>query len=186
MKILIITGSPNKNGLTAACGEQARLGAVSAGAEAEVIGLNDLGIGMCRACGNGWGPCLDGHSCQTPDGFQRIHEMMREMDGFVLVTPVYWGEPSETAKAFLDRARRCEAPRGAAGYAAGKPVLCVAAAGGSGNGCVSCLASMERFVDHVRGAKFDFIGVTQKNREYKLKTICEAARAMAESLGTPR
>ena len=49
-KILIVTGSPNKYGLTAACGEQARLGTVAAGAEAVVVRLKDLNVGMCMAC----------------------------------------------------------------------------------------------------------------------------------------
>jgi len=61
-------------------------------------------------------------------------------------------------------------------------VICVAAAGGTGNGLISCLATMERFVDHVKGKKYDFIGVTRKSKAYKLKAIYEAAKSMAESL----
>ena len=181
MRIMIVTASPNKDGLTAACGEQARLGASISGAEAVLIRLNDLAIGMCRACGDGWGDCAERHVCRTADDFQGIHGMMGEMDGFVLITPVYWGEMSESAKAFVDRVRRCEALKKESRYIAGKPVICVAAAGGTGNGCLSCLGTMERFVDHVKGGKFDFIGVTRKNREYKLRTIYEAVKAMAES-----
>ena len=178
MKIMIITSSPNKDGLTAVCGEQARLGAISAGAGATVVSLNDLGVGMCHACDNGWGPCKDQHVCQVEDDFQKLHASLKVADGFILVTPVYWGDLSESAKAFIDRLRRCEAFKKEDQYLAGKPFICVAAAGGSGNGCMSCLVIMEKFVDHVKGTKLDFIGVTRRNREYKLKAIYEAARVM--------
>jgi multimeric flavodoxin WrbA len=180
MKITIITSSPNKNGLTAACGEQARLGANGAGAETEVVRLNDLTVGMCHACKEGWGSCIDQHVCKVEDDFQKLHASLKGTDGLILVTPVYWGDLSESAKAFIDRLRRCEALKREDQYLAGKPIICIAAAGGSGNGCISCLVTMEKFVDHIKGEKFDFIGVTRRNREYKLKAIYEAARLMAD------
>lgn len=179
MKIMIITGSPNKDGLTASCGKQARLGAEAAGAGVVQVCLNDLSIGRCSACNNGWGTCRDGHVCQVEDDFQGLHASMGEVDGIVLVTPVYWGDMSESTKAFTDRLRRCEALKKENGFIAGKPVICIAAAGGTGNGRISCLANMERFVDHLKGVKFDFIGVTRRNRDYKLKAIREAAGLMA-------
>ena len=182
MKVLIVTSSPNKDGLTAACGEQARAGILDSGAVAKVVSLNESKIGMCRACNKGWGSCFDKHSCQTGDGFQALHSEMKDMDAFILVTPVYWGDMSESAKAFVDRVRRCEGLKKEDQFIAGKPVICVAAAGGTGNGLISCLATMERFVDHVKGKKYDFIGVTRKSKAYKLKAIYEAAKSMAESL----
>jgi multimeric flavodoxin WrbA len=178
MKVIIITGSPNREGLTAACGEQARQGAVSAGAEATVIRLNDLSVGMCHACDEGWGTCKEKHHCQLVDDFQKLHTTLRDIDGFIFVTPVYWADMSESTKAFIDRLRRCEAFKQKDQYLSGKPIICVAAAGGSGNGCVSCLATMEKFVDHVKGIKFDFLGITKRNKEYKLKTIYEASKQM--------
>jgi hypothetical protein len=37
---------------------------------------------------------------------------------------------------------------------------------------------MERWIEHVRARKFDFIPVHRWNRDYKLAAIGEAARAM--------
>jgi hypothetical protein len=34
----------------------------------------------------------------------------------------------------------------------------------------------------LKGVKYDFIGMTKRNREYKLTTIREAAKGMVESL----
>ena len=55
MKIIILTSSPNEDGLTAACGEEAKAGAESGDAIASIINLNSLNISSCHACGKGWG-----------------------------------------------------------------------------------------------------------------------------------
>ncbi|HHE72776.1 MAG TPA: NADPH-dependent oxidoreductase, partial [Chloroflexi bacterium] len=148
MKVLVIHSSPNRDGLTAACAAAAAAGAREAGAEVEEVRLNDLDVGMCQACDNGWGTCLKEHECQVEDDFQALHARICAADALVLVTPVYWGEMSESAKALTDRLRRCEATRTDQSCLAGKPVLAVAAAGGSGGGMITCLLSMERWVQH--------------------------------------
>jgi multimeric flavodoxin WrbA len=177
MNILVFSASPNKDGLTAACAAAAIEGARQAGGQAEEIRLNDLQVGMCQACDDGWGTCRSQHSCQVRDDFQALHTRALAADACVLVTPVYFGEMSESAKAFTDRLRRCEATRGESGLT-DKPVIAVAAAGGSGNGTVTCLLSMERWIQHVKGQVFDLIPVKRWTRENKLTTIREAARTM--------
>jgi multimeric flavodoxin WrbA len=180
MNVVVISASPNTDGLTAACAAAAVEGARLAGGQAEEVRLKDLEIGMCQACDNGWGPCLDEHVCQEEDDFQALHARVLEADACVLVSPVYWHEMSESAKAFTDRFRRCEAPRGAESGVYGKPVIAVAAAGGSGNGMITCLASMERWIQHTRARVYDLLPVNRWSREYKLVAIQEAARAMVE------
>jgi multimeric flavodoxin WrbA len=182
LKVIVISSSPNEDGLTAACAAVAAEGVRLGGGQAEEVRLNDLNVGMCQACGNGWGTCLTNHECQTEDDFQALHARMRQADAYVLVTPVYWGEMSESAKAFTDRLRRCEATRDNESSLFGKPVVAVAAAGGSGGGMISCLASMERWIQHVRARVFDLIPVNRWSREYKLAAIREAARAMAQGV----
>jgi multimeric flavodoxin WrbA len=182
VKIMVFTSSPNKNGLTAACGAEAKKGSEMGSAEVSMVDLNELNISACKACGNGWGTCGEKHICQVEDDFQKIHSDMSKADAYIIITPVYWHDMSESLKAFIDRLRRCEALNGDKNNLAGKPFICIAAPGGSGNGCISCLASFERFVDHVKGIKYDFIGVTRRNRGYKLTTIREASKSMAESL----
>ena len=182
MNVIVISSSPNKDGLTAACAAAAVEGINHAGGTAEKVRLNDLQVGMCEACDNGWGTCLPDHECQVVDDFQALHARVREADAQVIVSPVYWGEMSESAKAFTDRLRRCEATLGDQSNLSGKPVITVAAAGGSGGGMITCLLSMERWIDHVRARKFDLIPVNRWSREYKLVAIREAARVMVEEL----
>jgi len=181
MKYLVLSASPNFDGLTEACAEAAATGIREAGHQAEAVRLNDLSVGMCEACGNGWGTCLNNQRCQVEDDFQGLHLKAVEADGLVLVTPVYWGEMSESAKAFTDRIRRCEASSTKDSRLAGKPVLAVAAAGGSGGGMITCLQSMERWIQHVRARTFDLIPVNRWSRAYKLEAIHAAAHTMAEN-----
>ena len=182
MKILIIASSPNKDGLTAACVNSAYEGVRLAGGAPEEIWLNDLNVGACEACEHGWGTCRIAHVCQTVDDFQDVHSRVLEADAYILVTPVYWGEMSESMKSFTDRLRRCEATRDKDSSLAHRPVIAVAAAGGSGNGMLTCLASLERWVEHVRARKFDFIPVNRWSRRYKLAAIRAAGRAIASEI----
>jgi len=182
MKILVFSSSPNEDGLTAACVSAAAEGVKSAGGDVEAVNLNHLEVGMCQACENGWGTCLKEHICQTEDDFQELHSRTLAADAVILVSPVYWGEMSESAKAFTDRLRRCEATRDMESGLFRKPVIAVAAAGGSGGGMITCLASMERWIEHVRARKFDLIPVNRWSREYKLVTIRAAAEAMVKEM----
>jgi multimeric flavodoxin WrbA len=156
-------------------------GVVLAGGQAEEIRLNDLDVGLCHACGDGWGTCRSDHRCQVQDDFQSVHQHVCDADAYVLVTPVYFGELSESAKALADRIRRCEATRGDDSCLGGKPIIAVAAAGGSGGGTITCLLSMERWIQHVRGRMFDLIPVTRWTRSHKLATIQQAAQAMVSA-----
>lgn len=185
MKILIFSASPNTDGLTAACAAAAMNGIIAVGGEAEEVRLNDLDIGACEACNNGWGTCQNDHLCEVLDDFQALHERTLGADALIFVTPVYWGDLSESMKAFTDRLRRCEATRGNESGLADKPVIMVAAAGGSGNGMITCLANLERWIQHVRARKWDFIPVNRWNRPYKLQTIRAAASAMTSDILGP-
>ena len=190
MKIMVITSSPNKEGLTESCGAAAKKGIEKGNGEAIMVRLNDLNILKCKACDQGWGICLESDKCILEDDFEKVHETMDEVDGFVVVTPVYFHDMSESAKTFFDRLRRCEANikfnREKINKIEKKPVICVAAAGGMGTGTPSCLTSMERLFFHLNKLdysnlkKFDYIGVTQRNKEYMLDAIEASALKIAK------
>ena len=181
MKVTVFTSSPNSDGLTAACANAALHGIEDAGAESQHIDLNKLNIARCSVCGNGWGTCFKDHVCQVEDDFQETRSKIGDSDAYVIVSPVYWGEMSEPAKAFFDRLRRCEAFKEMLkenSIMHKKPVVGVAAAGGSGRGTNTCLASMERFFNHMGADIFDLIAVTRKTRPYKIDMIRACAREM--------
>jgi multimeric flavodoxin WrbA len=58
--------------------------------------------------------------------------VVRAVDQFYLITPVYWGEMAEALKGFFDRLRGCVF--GQQGVLGGEQILPAASAGGSGNG----------------------------------------------------
>ncbi len=184
MHVLVVESSPNTDGLTAACARAAVEGIKATGSTADDVRLKDLKIGSCNQCGDGWGDCQPNHECGgLQDDFQALHQKAIAADALVLVTPVYWGDMSESMKDFTDRIRRCEASLGEESRLFGKTVLMVAAAGGGGGGMISCLTNMERWAQHVRALPFDFVGIKRITRAHKLETIRAAARAMATYSG---
>jgi len=175
--LLIVSASPNAAGLTAACVEAATQGSATVGSAH--LDLCKLRIERCQQCENGWGRCRREHRCIIEDDLPRLQQALAGADGLIIVSPVYYGELAESAKCAFDRLRRCEATRGEQSVLNGMPVICIAAAGGSGGGITNCLTEMERLVQHLRGQIADLIGVTQRNRGYKLDTICAAVTALA-------
>ena len=177
---LIITSSPNTDGLTAACGQAALKGIKSQGTEAEIYDLCAEKIMPCLVCGNGWGTCREDHACVINDCLGDFQQRLAKAEGLFIITPVYWGQQSERMKYFCDRLRRCEAFKGEKSVLAGKKVNIVAAAGGSGNGTVTCLLELEAWCRHMRGVPHERIGITRFNREPMLKVIELAAAQLAE------
>ncbi len=178
---IVISSSPNQNGLTASCVEAVTTGIHEAGQHAEHIDLCKMSLERCRQCGNGWGQCRTDNTCIIGDDFAELQRMLSIADGVVLITPVYYGELSESMKTACDRIRRCQAPRGDNAILKNKPIIAIAAAGGSGNGTLSCLTQMERFIQQGHAHVQDLVGVTRRNRGYKLDAIRIAAREMVSN-----
>jgi multimeric flavodoxin WrbA len=171
---LIITSSPNTDGLTAACGNAAYEGIISAGGEAEIIDISAKKLEPCHVCGKGWGKCMKDAECIIGDILGALQTKIRDSEGVVLVTPVYFWQPSERMKYFLDRFRRCEAFNKNGSAASGKQFDLIAAAGGSGNGTATALVEMENWCRHVDAIAQERIGVTRFNREPMLTVIRDA------------
>ena len=178
MRIVILSGSPKPPGvgLCQSLIAQAQAGIREAGAEVITLGFSALT--RCRVCGEGWGTCLNDNTCAFGgDGFDQARETVLGADGFVLLTPVYFGEASESLKAFLDRLRRCEFSYDSP--LTGKQALLIASAGGSGKGLVNCLGQLERYGMNIRLKVFDMVGVNRWNQAYKRQAVFEAAKALA-------
>ena len=102
MKILVLFGSPRKNGNTAAllepfCGELA-----AGGAEVEVLSLFERDIRPCVAC-RACQQDLTAFGCPQRDDVQEIAKQVLEADLIVLATPVYSFYCTPPMKALLDR-----------------------------------------------------------------------------------
>ena len=181
-KVVIVWSSPNTDGLTASAADQVAKGLEDAGAQVEKIHLNSKNIEHCRACGDGWGACLKKGECIIRDDFAEVYAKLREADGIVWVSAVYWWDMTECFKAFFDRLRRCE------GFTnktlAEKRCLLVACAGGTGKGVIECLMQFERGLTHMGMRAYDRIPVVRYSKDYMLPALYEAGKTYADRLET--
>lgn len=99
MKVLLINGSPHKEGTTyAALSEVA--GALNARrVETEIIQVGHLAIRGCVACYS----CSKTGKCAIDDVVNQVAEKFKEADGIVVGSPVYYASPNGTLVSFLDR-----------------------------------------------------------------------------------
>lgn len=176
----VITASPNGDGLTAAIGAAAMEGVRKSGGTATHFDLCTEKISACQVCGNGWGICRETATCIIQDNLKKLQDTLKDADGIILVTPVYWGQPSERMKYFLDRMRRCNALQKENSIFHKVPISIIAAAGGSGNGTLSCLSEMELWCTHVGAIPKARMSITQFTRN----AMIPAVTAMASSLAT--
>jgi multimeric flavodoxin WrbA len=177
---IVITASPNTDGLTAAAGKAAVDGIVGAGGKAELIDISAAKLEPCKVCGDGWGTCRNTAKCVIGDILPEIQAKIKDSEGVFIVTPVYFGQPAERMKYFIDRYRRCEAFREGGSWAAGKQFSLIAAAGGSGNGTAPCLVEMETWARTVQATPQERIGITRFNRDAVLKVIEDAGARMVK------
>jgi len=102
-KILVINGSPVKNGNTAILVNWFCEGARGSGAEVEVVNAAFLkyktnGCISCRRCQK-----IKEYQCVIADDAQPVLEKMAQADVTVMATPLYFYGPSAQLKLIMDR-----------------------------------------------------------------------------------
>ena len=99
MKVLMINGSPHKNGNTAiALGEMENIFKEN-GIDVETIHIGNKVIRGCIACGG----CHEKGKCVFDDEVNKAAVKFEESDGLVVASPVYYASANATLVAFLDR-----------------------------------------------------------------------------------
>ena len=178
MKILILSGSRNREGQTARAINAICKGVSSAKGKSEVIFLTELELERCRQCDpDGWGLCRKEGRCIIEDDFASIVKKVKAADVLVFANPVYFGDLSESMRTFTDRFRRTRFMRPGSGPpglfppAGATPAIGLCYAGGSGNGTVSCAASLERVLQTCGFDVVDMIQVRRQNIEVKLPML---------------
>ena len=183
MKTLVISGSRNPEGRTASLISALCRGITTAGSDSEVIYLPQINIELCRQCNDdGWGICREETKCIIDDDFTSIVEKIDDADAVVFANPVYFGDLSESLKAFLDRFRRVRttipkeplptgSPPGPFNNDSGAIAVGLCYAGGSGNGTTSCCMNLERILQICSFDVVDMIPVRRQNLEAKIKIM---------------
>ena len=98
--ILIIMGSPRKNGSTAALCRQFAKGAEEAGHKVKTVNVIEDKINPCLGCN--YCGSHNGQCCQ-PDAMRTIYQDFDKCDVIVLASPVYYYSITAQLKAFVDR-----------------------------------------------------------------------------------
>jgi len=99
MKVLLINGSPHKEGNTARALKEMEMTFAQEGIETEILQVGHLDIRGCAACN----ACGKLGKCVQNDIVNEAAEKLKDCDGLVLGSPVYYASPNATLLAFLDR-----------------------------------------------------------------------------------
>lgn len=99
-RILVLAGSPRKNGNSALLCREFERGAKEAGHNVELICLRDKNIGYCLACY--YCKSHDG-VCVIKDDMAEILDKMNAADVIVMASPVYFYAVDAQMKALIDR-----------------------------------------------------------------------------------
>ncbi|MBP5344806.1 MAG: flavodoxin family protein [Bacteroidales bacterium] len=100
MNILILNGSPRKNGLISQMLDIMREEAEKRGDKVEIVRTNDLQIKPCVGCM----VCRTKNQCLlAEDDSQRVLKKIQEADAVILGAPCYWGNLPGQMKVLFDR-----------------------------------------------------------------------------------
>ena len=99
MKVLIINGSPRKNGNTNTALQEMIKIFNQENIETELIQVGHLTLSGCVSCGY----CHKSGQCIKNDLVNEVNKKFEEADGLVIASPVYFASPNGTLLAFLDR-----------------------------------------------------------------------------------
>jgi multimeric flavodoxin WrbA len=100
-KVLVLLGSPRKNGNSAILAGEIAAGAESAGAVVESLFIQGMEIKACQACWSCQKP--ESKGCVIKDDMQEIFPKLIEADSWVIATPVHWFNMSTQTKLWVDR-----------------------------------------------------------------------------------
>jgi multimeric flavodoxin WrbA len=100
-KVVILFGSPRKNSNTYILTKEMQRGLTDQKVESHIFYLNDMNIKGCQACYY----CKSNNipECAIKDDMQLIYKAMKEADGIIVATPIYFGDVTAQTKIWLDR-----------------------------------------------------------------------------------
>ena len=99
MKILLINGSPHKNGTTNAALCEVAKTLKEEGVDPEILHIGNLPIRGCLGCYS----CAKLGKCVIDDEVNEIAKKFEECDGLIVGSPVHYAAPAGTLICFLDR-----------------------------------------------------------------------------------
>ena len=99
MQIIGIVGSPRRNGNTELLTAHTLKAIDEEGLDTELISLAGLDIQGCSGCA----VCAKGERCSIEDDLLHLYFAMKQADGIILASPVYFGSATALMKALMER-----------------------------------------------------------------------------------
>jgi len=99
MKVLMINGSPNRNGNTATALKEMEKIFLEEGVEVELVHVGSKAIRGCIGCRK----CFQLGKCVFDDLVNETAPKLEACDGLVIGSPVYYASANATLMAFLQR-----------------------------------------------------------------------------------
>lgn len=99
MKVLLINGSPNKNGCTYTALSEIEKALNNETIEAEIFHIGNRPIRGCNGCGK----CQNNRCVFSDDTVNKCLEKCENADGIIVGSPVYYASANGALIAFLDR-----------------------------------------------------------------------------------
>ena len=99
MKVLLVNGSPNKEGCTYTALAEVGAALTQSGIGTDVFWIGNKPLSGCIACKS----CIQKNRCVFDDTVNEFLELAGDYDGFVFGTPVHWGGAAGAITSFLDR-----------------------------------------------------------------------------------
>lgn len=99
MKVLLVNGSPHKEGCTytALCKVSEALN--DNGVDTDIFWIGNKPISGCIACKK----CVESNQCVFKDAVNDFLSIAGDYDGFIFGTPVHWGGATGNMTSFMDR-----------------------------------------------------------------------------------
>ncbi len=99
MKVLLICGSPHKEGCTHTALTEVAKTLQEEGIETKEVWIGNKPVGGCTACGG----CAGKGKCVYNDVVNEVLAELEDYDGYVFGSPVYYASPNGNMLGFLDR-----------------------------------------------------------------------------------
>lgn len=99
MKVLLLNGSPHKDGCTATALHEVENQLNELGIETKWYHIGNQAIRGCVACGY----CRKNNQCVFDDLVNEVSKEFEKADGIVVGSPVYYSSPNGSVLSFLDR-----------------------------------------------------------------------------------
>ena len=100
-RVLIVASSPRKNSNSTTLANKAAEGVTAGGGEADLVNIGNMKIAPCTACD----ACrvTQDAGCIIDDDMKPLYQKIKEAQGVIFASPVYWFNMSAQMKCFIDR-----------------------------------------------------------------------------------